>query len=223
MVRVSGDRIAGLFAILAVAFAAVLFIGALASAFVPILTRAGLHHATTTPARQLDVGSGPTSRSGDTQGQPSQQSGPDEQNKPNGAPNAVPAAQVTPELKARLNGTQETPANSSPATGKAELRIDLNQGRLCYKLDDVERLTANASAAHIHKAPAGSAGPIVVPLQAPSGGESKDCIGGLDSSLLRNLVDNPEMYYVNVHTSAFADGEIRGQLTKEAEESPDRD
>ena len=91
-------------------------------------------------------------------------------------------------------------------------RINLGQRELCYTLT-----VANidpATAAHVHVAPAGIAGPVVIPLAAPTSGSSAGCITGLDRDLLKAIVQNPEAYYVNVHNAAFPGGAVRDQLEK---------
>jgi hypothetical protein len=65
---------------------------------------------------------------------------------------------------------------------------------------------------HIHNAPAGVNGPVVVPFQQPAGVESPrhGCIVDADADL---IVANPSAYYVNLHTpNEFPGGAIRGQL-----------
>ena len=70
---------------------------------------------------------------------------------------------------------------------------------------------APATAAHIHIAPPGSAGPIVVPLNPPTSGQSQGC-ATVSYQLAVNLVQNPDDYYVNVHNADFPGGALRGQL-----------
>ena len=60
--------------------------------------------------------------------------------------------------------------------------------------------------------PAGVAGPIVVPLGAPdANGVAEGCTTG-DPAVLTRIQNNPAGFYVNVHTSDFPQGAIRGQL-----------
>jgi hypothetical protein len=69
-------------------------------------------------------------------------------------------------------------------------------------------------AGHIHAAPKGENGDIVVPLTAPSAGNPA-AFGGcknVNSDLLGRIAANPANYYVNVHTSRYPDGAVRGQL-----------
>lgn len=56
------------------------------------------------------------------------------------------------------------------------------------------------------------AGPIRVTLSPPTGGTASGCLSGLDSVLLGALVANPSGFYVNVHTTDFPAGALRGQL-----------
>ncbi len=62
--------------------------------------------------------------------------------------------------------------------------------------------------AHIHEAPAGVAGPIVVPLSPPVG---DGCVPA-SRELIKEIRKNPESFYVNVHTAGRPAGAIRGQL-----------
>ena len=68
--------------------------------------------------------------------------------------------------------------------------------------------------AHIHAAPVGVAGPIVVPLTPPNAsGVSSGCVNA-DKELVKAIRQHSENYYVNVHTSDFPAGAVRGQLSK---------
>lgn len=109
-----------------------------------------------------------------------------------------------------MNGAAEVPGPGDPdGTGRAQLRINPGLGQVCFTLT-VSGI-AEATAAHIHRAVAGQAGPVVVTLTAPSGGTSKDCVNA-DRELLKNIVANPSNYYVNVHNADYPAGAIRGQL-----------
>ena len=115
-------------------------------------------------------------------------------------------------LIAHMTGAQETPPNGSPGTGTADITVNIGQSEVCWRLT-VEDLERPAIAAHIHLAPVGVAGPIVVPLSPPTSGSSEGC-RTVDGVLARNILQHPEAYYVNVHTTVFPGGEIRGQLEK---------
>jgi CHRD domain len=101
-----------------------------------------------------------------------------------------------------------------PGTGTATITIDRNARTLCYTIT-TQNVALPLAAAHIHQAPAGQAGPVVVPLftepiNAATVGPT--CLSGLDKNLLKDIIRNPQDYYVNVHNAPFPNGAIRGQL-----------
>jgi hypothetical protein len=108
-----------------------------------------------------------------------------------------------------LTGAAESPPGPSSGTGKARIFYDMKEGLVCWAL--TVKGISPAIAAHIHKAPAGTSGPIVVPLSAPTSGGSKGCVG-TSRSLIRDILANKSQYYVNVHTKEFPGGAIRAQL-----------
>lgn len=113
--------------------------------------------------------------------------------------------------------TQEvtsTPVWAGDPDGVGSALITLNHGRgeVCWQLD-VSNLTLPATAAHIHKEAPGVRGPIVVALSAPdNSGSATGCASGVDRDLIQDILINPGSYYVNVHTSDFPPGAVRGQL-----------
>jgi len=122
---------------------------------------------------------------------------------------------------AMLSGANEVPAGDPDGEGAAAVTIDPSSGEVC-----IDMRVANLDtvvAAHIHHAPAGSNGPIVVPagnasfpnLPTPT---SANCVT-VDPSVTTDMVANPANYYVNVHTSTFPNGAIRGQLALSASSS----
>ena len=110
---------------------------------------------------------------------------------------------------AELLGDAEVPGPGSPQ-GRGEASIDLSQeGKVCFQLA-VEGLDT-VTAAHIHEGAAGEAGPPVVELDPPTEGASNGCVD-TEQKLVSQIVENPEGYYVNVHSEEFPDGAVRGQL-----------
>ena len=101
-----------------------------------------------------------------------------------------------------------------PGTGTATITIDRNARTLCYTIT-TQNVTLPLLAAHIHQAPVGQAGPVVVPLftepvKAATVGPT--CLSGLNKNLLKDIIRHPQDYYVNVHNAAFPNGAARGQL-----------
>ena len=78
----------------------------------------------------------------------------------------------------------------------------------------VTGITLPAIAAHVHEAPVGVPGPVVVPLTPPGAdGTSRGCVM-VDREELKEIMQEPDEYYVNVHTTDFPGGAVRGQLSK---------
>jgi hypothetical protein len=106
-----------------------------------------------------------------------------------------------------LTGAAEVPVPGDPdGSGFAEIILNVGQGTVCWSIsfDNIEAPVA----AHIHVAPEGVPGPVVVPLSPISGG----CTTA-DPALIQAIIDHPENYYVNVHNPTFPGGAIRGQLS----------
>lgn len=115
------------------------------------------------------------------------------------------------ELTARLDGAAEVPGPGAPdASGTAQVTVDADAAQLCYTIA-VEGLE-DVQAAHIHAGAADVAGDVVVPLEAPVDG-TVDACADVEQQLLTEIEETPEEFYVNVHTSEFGDGAVRGQLT----------
>ena len=114
-------------------------------------------------------------------------------------------------LVTSMNGAREVPGPGDPdGTGWATVRLNIHQQMVCYEVSvwDIE----SATAAHIHVGRASVAGPVVIPLEAPADGDSMACAEGVDKSLIRAIIRNPNLYYINVHNAPYPGGAVRGQL-----------
>lgn len=106
-----------------------------------------------------------------------------------------------------LGGIQETPPNASVATGCGTFIIDPVHNTITYRIV-VTGLSGSETAAHIHgPASAGTAGPIMFAL--PSGSVKSGVIN-YDQSQEADIIAGK--IYVNVHSTAFPGGEVRGQI-----------
>lgn len=115
-----------------------------------------------------------------------------------------------------LNNEQETTGATGGGSGFFSYTVDGSM--LCYTLE-VRDLTVAPFAAHIHPAPRNIAGPVAVPLATPTGATSTvgGCItaadgGAMTPAELAAIVADPRAFYVNVHTTTYPGGEVRGQL-----------
>jgi hypothetical protein len=132
-------------------------------------------------------------------------------------------------FKAHLSGGEEVPPAETRAQGQAIFKLSKDGSELRYKLivANIEGVTQ----AHIHCAPAGANGPVVAwlypagpPAAAPTSpngvlmqGTLTDAnVGsaGCNVDTLAGLIALMEAgnAYVNVHTTTYPAGEIRGQI-----------
>jgi aldose sugar dehydrogenase len=108
---------------------------------------------------------------------------------------------------ATLNGMQETPPNSSTATGMATLLLSPDEKTATVSLSFSGLLSAQSDA-HIHgPAAPGVSAPPIFPLPL---GQLSDHQISLTAQQVLDLKNG--LHYVNVHSSTFPAGEIRGQF-----------
>lgn len=119
---------------------------------------------------------------------------------------ATVAQQV--ELVASLSGSQSVPPNASAGHGWAMVRVDT-------ATNDVEvfvvhaDLTTPPTMAHLHVAPAGSNGGVMIGLAAagPKAFQGSATVTNTDVQTILAAGT-----YVNIHTPSFPGGELRGQV-----------
>jgi len=103
-------------------------------------------------------------------------------------------------------------AGDPDGSGVALVTINPGQREICWQLS-VANIALPATSAHIHQAAPGIRGAIVVALSPPDAtGTATGCASDVNADLLREIRNSPESFYVNVHTSLFPAGAIRGQL-----------
>lgn len=114
-----------------------------------------------------------------------------------------------------LTGAAEAPDPGDPdGYGVAALTIDPTTNVISFDVA-VSGLTLPATASHIHMAPLGAGGSVVVPANGmpDANGMQTSTSDPVDPALIQAILANPSDYYFNVHTSDFPGGAIRGQLT----------
>ena len=139
---------------------------------------------------------------------------------------AAPASAADTRMVANLSGGEEAPAIVlTGAFGTATVTIDSVTQRVTVDLT-VYNLPTGSTAGHIHVGPKGAAGPVVLDFTFPPGrtgdfalqfrlsaadfrARPEIGIATMDDAIQAIFAGNA---YVNVHTSTFPGGEIRGQL-----------
>ena len=107
----------------------------------------------------------------------------------------------------KLSGDQEVPPVKTSATGNGTITVNDDK----TVSGSVTTAGVNGVAAHIHNGAPGKNGPVAVPLSKD--GDNKWTVGPgaklTDAQFAEFKAGN---LYVNVHSAAHKDGEIRGQL-----------
>jgi hypothetical protein len=115
-----------------------------------------------------------------------------------------------------LRGAQEIGTDGEPGAGDRNGRGSFSGifdgDTLCYGLTVAN--IGKPLSAHIHKAPKGENGDIVVTLKQPRTGDpgaSSRCVA-VDPAVADDIRANPAGFYVNVHNEQFPNGAVRGQI-----------
>lgn len=122
----------------------------------------------------------------------------------------------------KLSGENEVPATEHGKADRVNARVTLvGDGEICVKFSQIKLTDGEALpvAGHIHAAPAGVNGPVVVHLFGGGGGSPaapadypvEVCSTAAQTTYDAILAD-PSSYYVNLHNPTHPAGVMRGQL-----------
>jgi hypothetical protein len=117
-------------------------------------------------------------------------------------------------LNTRLLAANETTGSTSTASGNAQIKVR-NDGTIEWLVFVLNPDGETFVAGHVHLAPVGVAGPVVLPLHLSGATTDKQIVdtgAAQDAGLGEAICANPSNYYVNYHTTAFPGGAVRGQL-----------
>jgi hypothetical protein len=123
------------------------------------------------------------------------------------------AASSSMTFTAKLTGKAESPMGPKLGAGSAKITLNMAKGTVCYNIT-VMGIKLPTAAAHIHAGKAGKNGPVVVPFATSPGktGHTAGCVHSVRASLIKGMMNHPTSYYVNVHTTDYPGGAVRGQL-----------
>ena len=132
---------------------------------------------------------------------------------------AAPATAAGRPLDAELLGANEVGAGGDPdGSGTADITVNPGTGQVCFEITvaDLDPVILG----HIHDAPAGQNGGVVVDFGLTQAdfvvdvngvGTASGCVP-VTRAQATEIVKDPSGYYVNIHTTAFRAGALRGQL-----------
>ncbi|MDX5435576.1 MAG: CHRD domain-containing protein [Pontibacter sp.] len=121
----------------------------------------------------------------------------------------TPAAEIVNFNNVMLSSQQEVPENTSNATGNYTLVYDKTSNSLNYTIN---YSGTTPTAMHFHKGDIGVAGGVVAEVPGPY-------TSGMKGKLMLTEAQEADLLagklYLNVHSAAFAAGELRGQAVTE--------
>jgi hypothetical protein len=123
-------------------------------------------------------------------------------------------AAAAPQFSVYLNGRQEVPANNSPGSGTCMVTLNATETQVSVECR-YRNLSSNVTGAHIHdNGPVGVNGPIRFDFSFTGG--TTGTIGPLVFNTTPAQVADmrANKWYINIHTSNFPGGEIRGQVKR---------
>jgi hypothetical protein len=129
-----------------------------------------------------------------------------------------------------LSGANEFNAAGAPSNlhgdadrGTIDLTLNPGQERVCWTVGPLTLSAGEAlpHVAHIHAAPAGVAGPVVIDLfggsaiaPAPTSYPTDEVCVHAERDAIRAIMHDPSDYYVNLHNAQHPGGVMRGQLDR---------
>jgi hypothetical protein len=139
------------------------------------------------------------------------------------------ASAQTIKMEAQLSGAEETPAPglNTGAFGRADVDVDIDDQEVEVSLQ-LFNIPTGTTAGHIHAGGKGTPGPVILDFTFPAGRtgdmtmtlrlgqsafRSRGDIGitTLEDAIQAIVGGNT---YINIHTSQYPAGEIRGQITR---------
>lgn len=120
-------------------------------------------------------------------------------------------------LAAKLEGMQEVPAVTTNAVGVASFSLNSTRDTMCVNVT-VNGLSGAINGAHVHEGAEGVSGGVITDLTMfVSGNHISGMLTGtnLTNAMVAKYLSGA--YYINVHTAANPNGEIRGQIWLETD------
>jgi len=120
-----------------------------------------------------------------------------------------------------LGGAEEVAPTLGDPDGGATALVNVNGalGEVCVEVT-TDGIGTPWTLAHIHQGKVGTEGPVVVDFVAAGAGPRlSKCVTGVDPLLIDAINATPSNYYVNVHTTDFPAGAVRGQLVARSSET----
>ena len=119
-------------------------------------------------------------------------------------------------ISGHLTGSQVVnPKGGDPnGTANISLRVNRQKARVCFVLT-YKKLSGHVTGAFIHKGDEGDiARPIITLFEGDHASPVQACVHDVKKRLVKRLKRKPSQHYVDVTTSKYPDGAVRGQLER---------
>lgn len=117
---------------------------------------------------------------------------------------------LTETYKADMTGAQVVGGGDPDGSATAEVSVSDNLNQICYDVNDIHGI-GPVTGVMIHRGAPGTNGPVVLTMKQANEGGWKGCTRR--SEWVEDSIDkNFTSYYVQIHTSEYPNGAIRGQL-----------
>jgi hypothetical protein len=110
-------------------------------------------------------------------------------------------------VSAKLTPGAVAPKTKAKASGSIVVTLNPKTRQACWTIS--VKGTGTPFSAHVHRGRPGKNGPVVIPLG--DRWARKGCVV-VPARSIAAVAASPKSYYVDVHTRAFVNGAIRGQL-----------
>jgi len=135
----------------------------------------------------------------------------DSDNDPEPDATIPPTFSATTTFPVALNGMQQVPTNDS--TQLASATVELDENKMSFKVVVDVTMISGVSAVHVHDGNIGRNGAVAFPLTEVASNTYLLAETELTADLIDDLKDGD--WYINVHTTDFPDGEVRGQIVND--------
>jgi CHRD domain len=126
---------------------------------------------------------------------------------PSPPPPPRPAGEAPVKLAAHLTGRAEVPVKG-PLSATGDVKVTIEHEKLCWTFTTLRRL-GRPTRARIHRGVVRRAGPAVLALGSRY--RARGCVSAAER-VLEPIEEAPTGFYVNVSTSTYPAGAVRGQL-----------
>ncbi|MDQ4093562.1 MAG: CHRD domain-containing protein [Actinomycetota bacterium] len=124
-------------------------------------------------------------------------------------------AQQGGQFTVALSGQGSVNGGDRDGQGSARLDLDPQRGTACYEIT-WNKLDGAVTAFHLHAGRRGSEGPHWIDFfngQSLNGdqGKTSNCVRSTRENI-EAVINDPSAYYLQLHSTAFPDGAVRGQV-----------